>query len=88
MGNREGFPLAEFRSLNRRNSFGDCLFRLISPPMKFPPQAVIGGSSPPEIFLLAAYTPPLWMTVMGLCPLTIPLLFPIVTYQMAEWKRR
>ena len=27
-------------------------FRLISPPMKFPPQAVIGGSSPP-VFPLA-----------------------------------
>ena len=26
-------------------------FRLISPPMKFPPQAVIGGSSPPRFFL-------------------------------------
>ena len=40
------FP--RFRSLNRRKSAscGHCLFRLISPPMKFPPQAVIGGSSP------------------------------------------
>ena len=39
-------PGAEFRSLNRRNSpsWGDCSFRLISPPMRFPPQAVIGGS--------------------------------------------
>ena len=27
---------------------GHCSFRLISPPMKFPPQAVIGGSSGPE----------------------------------------
>ena len=35
-----------FRSLNRRKSFGHCLFRLISPPMKYPPQAVMGGSSP------------------------------------------
>ena len=26
---------------------GTCSFRLISPPMKYPPQAVIGGSSPP-----------------------------------------
>ena len=25
-------------------------FRLISPPMKFPPQAVIGGSSPRTVF--------------------------------------
>ena len=28
---------------------GHCSFRLISPPMKFPPQAVIGGSSGPEV---------------------------------------
>ena len=34
------------RSLNQRKSFGRCLFRLISPPMRFPPQAVMGGSSP------------------------------------------
>ena len=34
------------RSLNRRKSFGRCLFRLNSPPMRFPPQAVMGGSSP------------------------------------------
>ena len=34
------------RSLNRRKSFGHCLFRLISPPMKYPPQAVMDGSSP------------------------------------------
>ena len=34
------------RSLNRRKSFGHCLFRLTSPPMRFPPQAVMGGSSP------------------------------------------
>ena len=33
------------RSLNRRKSCGHCLFRLNSPPMRFPPQAVIGGSS-------------------------------------------
>ena len=37
----------QFRSLNRRKSAscGHCLFRMISPPMRFPPQAVIGGSS-------------------------------------------
>ena len=35
----------QFRSLNRRKSYGHCLFRLISPPMRIPPQAVIGGSS-------------------------------------------
>ena len=34
------------RSLNRRKSFGRCLFRLTSTPMRFPPQAVMGGSSP------------------------------------------
>ena len=34
------------RSLNRRKSFGHCLFRLISPLMKYPPQAVMDGSSP------------------------------------------
>ena len=35
------------RKLNRRKSAscGHCSFRLISPPMRFPPQAVIGGSS-------------------------------------------
>jgi hypothetical protein len=45
---KERFP--QIRSLNRRSSpsWGDCSFRLISPPMKFPPQAVIGGSSPPR----------------------------------------
>ena len=35
-----------FRSLNPRKSSGRCLFQLISPPMRFPPQAVMGGSSP------------------------------------------
>ena len=35
-----------FRSLNRRKSSGHCLFQLISPPMRFPPQAVMDGSSP------------------------------------------
>ena len=41
-----GWPLS-LRSLNRRKSAscGHCSFRLISPPMKYPPQAVIGGSS-------------------------------------------
>ena len=35
------------RSFNRRKSAscGHYSFQLISPPMKFPPQAVIGGSS-------------------------------------------
>ena len=37
---------SSIRDLNRRKSFGYCLFRSISPPMKLPPQAVIGGSSP------------------------------------------
>ena len=38
---------AKVRRLNRRNSAscGDCSFRRISPSMKFPPQAVIDGSS-------------------------------------------
>ena len=40
-----GAPRPQFRSLKRRKSYGHCLFRLISPPMRFPPQAVIGGSS-------------------------------------------
>ena len=40
-----GAARPQFRSLNRRKSYGHCLFRLISPPMRFPPQAVIGGSS-------------------------------------------
>ena len=40
-----GAARPQFRSLNRRKSYGHCLFRLISPPMKIPPQAVIGGSS-------------------------------------------
>jgi hypothetical protein len=39
------------RSLNRRDcpSWTDRLFRLISHPMKFPPQAVIGCSSAASI---------------------------------------
>ena len=43
-----GPPRPQFRRLNHRKSAscGHCSFRLISPPMKFPPQAVIGGSSP------------------------------------------
>ena len=48
------------RSLNLRNSFGDCLFRLISPPMKFPPQAVIGGSSPSEKAIKRAVPIDVW----------------------------
>ena len=42
-----GAARPQFRSLNRRKSAscGHCSFRLISPPMRFPPQAVIGGSS-------------------------------------------
>ncbi len=32
-------------------------FRLISPPMRFPPQAVISGSSPRTVFPLAPYVP-------------------------------
>ena len=40
-----GAARPQFRSLNRRKSYGNCLFRLISPPMKFPPLAVIGGLS-------------------------------------------
>ena len=40
-----GAARPQFRSLNRRKSYGHCLFRLISPPMRIPPQAVIGGSS-------------------------------------------
>ena len=42
---RWGLRAPQFRSLNRRKSYGHCLFRLISPPMRFSPQAVIGGSS-------------------------------------------
>ena len=45
------------RKLNRRKSAscGHCSFRLISPPMKFPPQAVIGGSSlDPHLRMLLA----------------------------------
>jgi len=48
LGAKSGFP--QFRSLllNRRKSpsWGHCSFRPISQPMKFPPQAVIGCSSP------------------------------------------
>ena len=44
-GETLGAARLQFRSLNRRKSYGHCLFRLISPPMRFPPQAVIGGSS-------------------------------------------
>ena len=45
MQTKERFP--QIRSLNRRKSAscGHCSFRLISPPMKYPPLAVIGGSS-------------------------------------------
>jgi hypothetical protein len=43
---KSGFP--QFRRLDRRKSAscGHCLSRLISQPMIFPPQAVIGCSSP------------------------------------------
>jgi hypothetical protein len=49
------------RSLNRRNapSWGDCSFQLISPPMKFPPLAVIGGSSAPTVENPAKHTKPI-----------------------------
>ena len=42
-----GATRLQFRSLNRRKSAscGHCSFRLISPPRRFLPQAVIGGSS-------------------------------------------
>ena len=33
----------QIRSLNRRKSYGHCLFRLSSPPMRIPPQADNGG---------------------------------------------
>ena len=49
----------DFRKLNRRKSAscGHCSFRLISPPMRFPPQAVIGGSSlDPHLRILLAAT--------------------------------
>ncbi|MBR5108662.1 MAG: hypothetical protein IK099_00580 [Clostridia bacterium] len=43
---KERFP--QFRNLKSRKSAscGHCSFRLISPSMRFPPQAVIDGSSP------------------------------------------
>ena len=35
---------------------GTCSFRLISPPMKYPSQAVIGGSSPPAAYAVQLIT--------------------------------
>ena len=50
-------------------------FRLISPPMKFPPQAVIGGSSPrPD-------TPPVRITVGGVPPTPPSADIPLDCYQ-------
>ena len=39
-------PRVSAASIGASPHCGHCLFRLISPPMKFPPKAVIGGSSP------------------------------------------
>ena len=43
-----GWRLLSAGSIVASPHSGHCSFRLISPPMKFPPQAVIGGSSGPE----------------------------------------